>query len=311
MKVDLNSGVYIEIGGELGRYNSLPVDVLAKIAKDFQNLIISIAKHTLSSDEFIDLNNFQLELTGFEKASAVPKFSYSSRAESKTGFQWESQRNSVNDNFNNVLQIANKGDYYELKKILPNSEARNPIVENLYSFTSNFKDSPVSFVDYNRKTKKITPIYKINTFKEAAKKELITPIIEIDKEIDKTELEVVGFVKEFRKGEKTTQKRVIESFSDSNFTLGYAPKKITTPTCVYYLRYPLISSFQKENNYYVIKSEMLDIIGTGRDENEAKASFAEEFDFIYRRLNTLNDDQLTERNKLIKININNIVLGTE
>ncbi len=56
---------------------------------------------------------------------------------------------------------------------------------------------------------------------------------------------------------------------------------------------------------------MLDIIGTGRDENEAKASFAEEFDFIYRRLNTLNDDQLTERNKLIKININNIVLGTE
>ena len=116
MKVDLNSGVYIEIGGELGRYNSLPVDVLAKIAKDFQNLIISIAKHTLSSDEFIDLNNFQLELTGFEKASAVPKFSYSSRAESKSGFLWESQRNLVNDNFNNVLQIANKGDYYELKK---------------------------------------------------------------------------------------------------------------------------------------------------------------------------------------------------
>ncbi len=110
----------------MGRYNSLPVDVLAKIAKDFQNLIISIAKHTLSSDEFIDLNNFQLELTGFEKASAVPKFSYSSRAESKSGFLWESQRNLVNDNFNNVLQIANKGDYYELKKILPNPEARTP-----------------------------------------------------------------------------------------------------------------------------------------------------------------------------------------
>lgn len=310
MKVDLNSGAYIEIGGELGRYNSLPVDVLAKIAKDLQNLIISIAKHTLSSDEFIDLNNFQLELTGFEKASAVPKFSYSPRTESKVGFLWESQRNSVNDYFNNVLQIADKGDYYELKKLLPSSKARNPIVEHLYSFTSNFKDSPVSFVDYNRKTKKIIPIYKINKFKETAKKELIVPIIDIDKKEDKTIQEVAGIIKLTQQGERTG-KKIIKTFQDTNYDIEYAPNKIISNEVIYHLRYPLRSSFKEEDGYYVIQSEILDIIGTGLNEDEAEKSFAEEFDYIYQKLNTCSDDQLTEHNKLIKMNINNLVLNIE
>jgi len=311
MKVDLNSGAYIEIGGELGRYNSLPVDVLVKIAKDLQDLVTSIAKHTLPSEEPVDLNNFQLELTGFEKASAVPQFSFSPRSENMSGFYSASQRDSVNNCFNNILQIANTGDYHELKKILPTPEARNPIVVSLYSLTNNFGNSPVSFVDYDKKTSKIVPIYKVNKLKEEVKKELITPILDIDKKEDKTILDAVGFIREFKKGEKTTQRKVVESFASSDYVLGYAPKKIITGNTVYHLRQPLRSLFAKEDDYYIIESELLDIIGTGKNKEEARQSFADEFDFIYRRLNSLSDDQLTERNKLIKININNIVLGTE
>lgn len=310
MKVNLNSGAYIEIGGELGKYNSLPVDILVKIAIDLQNLVTSIAKHTLSSDEPIDLNNFQLELTGFEKGSAVPKFSFSPRSENMSSFYWASQRDSVNNCLNNVLQIANKGDYYELKKILPNPEARTSIVENLYSFTSNFKDSPVSFVDYNRKTKKITPIYKINTFKEAAKKELIAPIIDVSKKEDKTIQKVPGIIKLTQQGEKT-DKRIVRTFQGTNYKIEYAPNKIIASEAIYYLRYPLRSSFTEEDGYYTIQSEMLDLIGTGLDEKEAEKSFAEEFDYMYQKLNTLSDEQLTDHNKLIKMNINNIVLNIE
>lgn len=310
MKVNLNSGAYIEIGGELGKYNSLPVDVLVKIAKDLQNLIISIAKHTLSSDEPIDLNNFQIELTGFEKGSAVPKFSYSPRAENKVGFHWSSQRDSVNSYFNNVLLIANSGDYSKLKTIFPTSEARNPIVEDLYSFTSNFKNSPVSFVNYNKKTKKTVPIYKVNKFKEETKKELIAPIFDIEKIEDKKTQEVAGIIKLTHKGGKVGQK-IIRTFKDSFYNIEYAPDIINAGEIVYHLRYPLRAAFKKEDNYYIIQSEILDIIGTGLSEPEAEKSFAEEFNFIFQRLNTLNDDQLTEHNKLIKMNIKSMVLKIE
>jgi hypothetical protein len=36
VKIDLNSGAFIEIGGELGKYNSLPIDTLIKIAQYLQ-----------------------------------------------------------------------------------------------------------------------------------------------------------------------------------------------------------------------------------------------------------------------------------
>jgi hypothetical protein len=34
VKIDLNNGTFIEIGGELGHYNSLPIDTLKKITQD-------------------------------------------------------------------------------------------------------------------------------------------------------------------------------------------------------------------------------------------------------------------------------------
>jgi hypothetical protein len=43
VKIDLNNGAFIEIGGELGEYNSLPIDVLVKIAQDLQELILTLA----------------------------------------------------------------------------------------------------------------------------------------------------------------------------------------------------------------------------------------------------------------------------
>ena len=67
MKLDLNSGAFIQIGGELGKYNSLPIDILIKIAQDLQELVMTIAKYDLPSSDAINLDNFKIELVDFRK----------------------------------------------------------------------------------------------------------------------------------------------------------------------------------------------------------------------------------------------------
>lgn len=52
---------------------------------------------------------------------------------------------------------------------------------------------------------------------------------------------------------------------------------------------------------------MLGIIGTGLTEEKAENSFAEEFDFLYNKLNSLEAISLTNRNKLIKDIISQII----
>ena len=178
MKIDLNNGAFIEIGGELGQYNSLPIDMLIKIAQDLQELVFTLAKFDLPANEAVDLNNFKIELVGFMKGSAVPEFAYTQRAENKTGLFWQVHRNTVNEKFDRLVEISNSGDYGKIIELYPEPVKRNPIVENLYAFVNDFGNAPVSFVEYDEVKEKVTPIYKINRFKPAAKKELISEIIE-------------------------------------------------------------------------------------------------------------------------------------
>ena len=86
---------------------------------------------------------------------------------------------------------------------------------------------------------------------------------------------------------------------------------IITDSNKYFFRYPLRCLFEKEDGYYVIQSEMLGIIGTGVTEDEAEHSFAEEFDFVYKRFNSLDYESLTNHNRLIKDIINQIVEKVE
>lgn len=298
MKIDLNSGAFIEIGGELGKYNSLPIDVLVKLAQDLQELVFTLAKYDLPTNESIDLNNFKIELVGFTKGSAVPKFAYSPRSENKTGINWQVHRNTVNDKLEKLVEVSDEGDYGRIIELYPEPVKRNPIVENLYSFVNSFGTAPVSFVEYDEVNEKITPIYKINRFKPAVKKELISEIKDVAEAVSETD-EAVGKIKISKRDGKITRK-IIDIYSGKKFSLEYAPDVIVTETKNYILKYPLRCLFEKEDDYYVIQSEMLGIIGTGLSEDDAEKSFTEEFDFIYNRLKTLDDDSLTNHNRLIK-----------
>ncbi|MFZ2339872.1 MAG: hypothetical protein WAW07_09165 [Bacteroidales bacterium] len=298
MKIDLNSGAFIEIGGELGKYNSLPIDVLVKLAQDLQKLVFTLAKYDLPTNESIDLNNFKIELVGFTKGSAVTKFAYSPRSENKTGINWQVHRNTVNDKLEKLVEVSDEGDYGRIIELYPEPVNRNPIVENLYSFVNSFGTAPVSFVEYDEVNEKITPIYKINRFKPAVKKELISEIKDVAEAVSETD-EAVGKIKISKRDGKITRK-IIDIYSGKKFSLEYAPDVIVTETKNYILKYPLRCLFEREDDYYVIQSEMLGIIGTGLTEDEAEKSFTEEFDFIYDRLKTLDDNSLTNHNRLVK-----------
>lgn len=305
MKIDLNNGAYIEIGGELGKYNSLPIDVLVKIAQDLQELILTLAKVDLPSSEPIDLNNFKIELTGFTKGSAVPKFAFTPRAENKTGIYWQIHRNAVNEKFEKLVEISNTGNYGKIAEIYPEPAKRNPIAEKLYSFVNGFGNAPVMFVEYDEVNEKITPIYKIRRFKFSIKKELVTEIKGLVKSLVETD-EAVGKIKISKRNGKTYRK-IINTYSGKKFSLEYAPEVIVTELKKYILKYPLRCLFAKEDDYFIIQSEMLGIIGTGLSEDEAEISFAEEFEYMYHRLNSLNSKSLTYHNQLIKNIITQIV----
>jgi hypothetical protein len=309
MKLDLSSGAYIQIGGEMGKYNSLPIETLVKIAQDFQELLMTIAKFDLPSSEPIDLNNFKIELSDFKHGSAVPCFEYSPRVENKIGFHWSEHRRIVNEKFIDILEITNTGDYNKLKVIYPNPATRTPIVESLYSLINDFDDSPVNFVDIDESTNVIKPIFKIHKFKPAVKKGLIAPIVELQKKESESN-EIVGRIKVTKTGTKTTHK-ILKAYSNSNYSLEYAPVIIITNNSKYHLKHPLRCLFEKEDDYFVIQSELLDIIGTGKNEDDAEISFADEFEFVFKKLNSLDDSQLTEYNQLIKLNINNLVVKVE
>lgn len=304
MKLDLNKGTYIQIGGELGKYNSLPIETLIKISKDLQDLILSIAKFDLPSEDFINLDNFKIELVDFKKGSAVPKFAFTPRIENKVGPNWKIHRNLVNVKFEKIIEISNTGNYGKLIELYPEPVRRNPIVENLYSFVNDFGTAPVNFVDINEKTKTITPIFKIKKFNSESKKSLISEIKETTKE--ETEItEAVGKIRLTRRGEKTY--RQITSVYSNRYSLEYAPVLIISGTTKYLLKFPLRCLFEKEDEYFIIHSEMLGIIGTGLTEDDAEKSFGEEFDFVFQRFNSLNDESLTNHNLLIKNILNQIV----
>jgi hypothetical protein len=307
MKLDLNKGVYLCIEGELGKYNSIPIDNLIKFAHDFQDLLISIARYDLPSVEAIDLNNFKIELTDFKAGkSAIPQFAFTKRIEETLGSNLIKHRDTISERFEKLMDISDKGDYYQLRNLYPEPFKRNIIIDNLYSFTNDFDSSPVSFVDYIHEKREYQIFYKINRFKPAVKNELIAEISEPELFVAETDS---GYAKvrltKTKKGKK--QHRIMQLYTQKNVSLNYAPDMIVTEDRKYILKFPIRCFFEKEDDYYIIQSEMLDIIGTGKTSDDAERNFSQEFDFIYNRYNELPDEQLSEHLRLVKTIMNQIV----
>jgi predicted RNase H-like HicB family nuclease len=306
MQIDLVKGFNLRVEGEIGKFNTLPIEYLVKLAENLQKLLQDIAKHQLEVDGAIDLNNFKVELAGFTIGSAIPEFIFTPRIKAVTSGDVFEQRRFVNNKFDTYLKVANKGDYSEIKKIIPQATTRNIIVEDLYDFAGTFGNSPVSVVEV--KKGKIIPIYKINKFKSEIKEKLITKISESIEA--KEEYEAVAKIKVVRKAGKITRSTK-DIFDTKHGEPGYATETIVFENKSYILAFPLRCKIDKEEGYYVIQSEMLDIVGTGKTIDEAEKNFSEEFHFVYQRYNEMPDKKLGERIKRIKTILNSLILKIE
>ncbi len=306
MKIDLVKGVYIQIGGELGKYNSLPIDNFIRFAQDLQNTILDIAKYDLPSDQSIDLNNFKLEMIDFKKGSAVPQFAFTQRTQETLGNSLSLHRDFVSDRFEELLKIADEGQYGKLRELYPEPYKRNVFVENLYLLTNDFGNSPVTFSEYQPEKDNFIPIYKFKKFKPEIKKELTVEILD---EVISIVSEDTAYAKIKIKSDKKGKMRnmITQLYKQKGISLNFAPDVILADDRKYILRFPLRCFFEKEEDYYIIHSEMLDIIGTGKTEDEAEKSFSEEFDYTYRRLNELEEEQLSAHLKMVKTIINQMI----
>jgi hypothetical protein len=99
--------------------------------------------------------------------------------------------------------------------------------------------------------------------------------------------------------------------SGQAISFAYAPEVIEINGKKYLLHFPLRCLLEKADGTYIVKSEMLDIIGTGASEAEAKESFAREFDFIYHRYNELGETRLSSRLRRVKTILNQLVKSVE
>ena len=295
MSIDLTKGLCIKIEGEIGKFQSLPIETLIKIGQSLQDLINNIARYDISSNQGIDLNNFKIELTGFGKSSAIPEFAFTKRIQ-PTINDYTKQRKTVNNKLGELFAVSDKGDYFEIKDIYPDNYKRNIIVENYYSFMNSFNQSPVSIVTSINGEKSET-VYRFNRFKKATKDKLITDI----KDSKPEALHEIGYgkVKRTIKDGIVERSRVVEYYQPNEAILSHSPEIINLPDKQYILSSPLLCKFEKEDDYYIIKNEMIDIIGTGLTIDDAEANFNEEFDYIYKRYNSLPNKKLSDR--LIKI----------
>ncbi len=310
MKLDLSKGVNILVGGEIGRYDTIPLEFFIRLAQNFQNLLFTLAKFEVITEGGIDLNNFRIELAGFGNGKAIPQFVYTKRMQGVTSGDVVEQRELVNESFDQLMAIANKGNYNKLKDIYRGPYKRNHIVEDLFRFIGGFGTTPVSFVNINKKGE-AKPIYQVRRFHREMKDQLKTAII--DSRTDSFE-EYYAFakVKVTNKGGKI-KNRIQEVFDnqESELALSYAPDEIVFNDKVYALNSPLRCLYEKENEFYVIKSELLGIMGTGHTEEDAEYNFFQEFDFIYTRFTDLPFVKLSPENKKVKILLDFLVKSVE
>ena len=298
--------INLQISGEIGKFNTLPIDYLVEISKKLQTLLQTIAKLNITETSTIDLNNFKIELSGFSAGSAVPQYSFTQRIQTNTSDVFE-QRQVVKHKFEQLLEIADRGEYESIKGLYPDGYRRNAIVEDFYGFTTSFGNSPVNVVNIVRQGNetKILPLYKIRKFNKESKDKLKVNVIE------NKEPEIFEDIS-LRKVKTTTtnghkRSQILEEYSDKKATMCYAPDIIVCNESVYELTSPLRCLLEKEDDYYVITCELLDIVGTGLSIDEAEESFSQEFDYIYQRYNELGDEKLTKRINAIKTILNLIV----
>lgn len=93
---------------------------------------------------------------------------------------------------------------------------------------------------------------------------------------NKIETEVVAKLKIVKSGNRI-KRTTKEIFDDKHAEPAYVTDKIVFNYNTYLLAFPLRCKLEKEDDYYLIESEMLDIVGTGKTIDDAEKVFLKNF----------------------------------
>lgn len=294
----MNNQIKIKIEGEIAKNQSLPIDFFVTLSKNLQNLISNIARYDVPSDKNIDLKNFKLDLVDFKKGSAIPVFQYSNDGEENLFTTIEEQREIVNTKLNNIFEISTNDKYEKLIEVYPEPEKRIAIVSELYNFVSNLKGNKATISFNDDKS------YRIKNFKKETKDYLI-PINSNEED----ELKEIQFAKvEVSKKNKKYKTKIIEMYDKRFKNIDYAPEYIETENYYYKFKFPLNCKIDKKDQTFTLENDTIGIYSFGRSEDEAEINFNEEFDYIFKRYNEIDDKNLTEDVKFIKLYLNNLIL---
>ncbi|MEZ4738252.1 MAG: hypothetical protein R2818_02600 [Flavobacteriales bacterium] len=308
--VDLNKGLSIQVEGEAGKYHTLRVEDLIEIARNLEKLVLAIAKSDIDTGEAVDWDNFRIELAGFSAGSAVTTWVPTPRIQMPLA-DLDKQRAVVSERFEQIMQVADKGHYTDLKKLYPDAMRRNEVVGALYAFRNSVPDAPMALVELGkRKGAKPKKLYAIKPFRKEVRELLITRVVEQKKEgVERIAVARVKLLSD-AKGNVVSTKR-LEVFKKENTSVAWSPPVIVHDGKAFVLRYPLTCTVEHEDKVYAISNHMLGIIGTGANMDEAEDSFAEEFDFLYRRYTAMPDRKLAPHLVEVKRLLKHLVIDIE
>jgi hypothetical protein len=255
-----------------------------------QELIGLLAKYELETDISPNLKDFEIEIFDFRTGSAIPAFRVVPNVTQELIPTVEPQKMVVAQRFDNLMALANEGAYEKFfaKNGLP--EVRHEISEELNGFILSAGNSPISIVQPNTIEGAIgyRQIYQVPKFNKSQSDYLLRPKIR-RKSIGEPE-EMLGLIQRIGK-----RKKILDMYENKDTILSIAPDKIVVDDKVYYLHSPLSFSVQKEDGNFVIENKILDLYAAGETIDEAEHDLYREFDESYRLLNSLPDNELSDR----------------
>ena len=250
MELDIEKSLMLKIEGELGKFQSLSIEALIEISENLQKFIFCIAENTIDS-EFINLNNFKIELNGFGKSSAVPDYGFSKRTTPTVDNNLSVQRKIVSQKVEEIFTISSNGNFTKFIDLYPDVKRRNSIVETYFNFSNSFKDSPISIVKKNSlNDNDYVKIYELKKFTKKAKETISGKIEKV--KIDKIEEFVVAEVKITGKNQ-----RIVKTYNKDKHSLSYSPEMINTNGKKYILNFPLMCLLEEEDDVFTIKIECI------------------------------------------------------
>jgi hypothetical protein len=253
-----------------------------------QELISLLAKYELETDQSPNIKEFEIELYDFKPGSAVPAFRLVPKAQGVLLPIINEQKNVVAQKFDQLMSYANVGEYEKFFKPEQLPDVRHDIAEELYGFILSAGNSPISIVKPVKGISEFKEIYKIPKFTKQQSDYLLKPKVRRAKGVEPEQI----FALIQRVGKRKT---ILDLYENKDTILSVAPQTIVCENKTYHLHTPLFCAVHKEDGNFIIENEMLDLYAAGENIDIAEHDLYKEFDESYQLLNSLSNDQLSER----------------